>query len=72
MTTITIDAPLKWIAEYSEAVQNLADVSRGGKDYVRCSWMDISVRTDREKEARTKLVKQLGELAFAQLNIKKP
>ena len=71
MTTITINVPLNGVAQYSKAVQALADVSKGGKDYVNCSWMDISIRVDREKEARAKLVKQLGELAFAKLNIKK-
>ena len=72
MTKITIKVPLAGVAKYSEAVQDLADVGKGGKDYGNCSWRDIIVRDDREKEARAELIRQLGELVFAELDIKKP
>lgn len=71
MKTITINVPQAGVAKYLEVIQDLADVSKGGKDYVNCSWMDISVRADREKKVRAELIRQLGTLALAELNINK-
>jgi len=49
---------------YKQAKQNLKDVSKGGKDYINCSMMDICVRSDRAEMAKEELIKILGEESF--------
>ena len=48
------------LAKYNQAKQDLADVSKGGKNYACCSFMDISVRLERLQEAKSELIQELG------------
>lgn len=52
---------------YQQAKQGYADVSRGGKDYHCCQFMDISVRSDRLKVAKQALIQVLGEEQLASI-----
>ena len=61
---------MKEIDKYLEAKQNLIDVSPSGKDYAACSFMDISVRSDRLDAAKHKLITALGKQAFSELALK--
>lgn len=47
--------------KYQEAKQNYADVTRGGKNYHCCSFMDISIRSDRLDKAKERLIYVLGK-----------
>ena len=49
------------VEKYFNAVEDLKAVSKGGKDYAACSFMDISVRLDRLKVAETNAIKALGK-----------
>ena len=49
------------IEKYFNAIEDLKDVSKGGKDYAACSFMDISVRLDRLKVAETDVINALGK-----------
>ena len=53
--------------KYLGAKQDFADVCKGGKDFYACSFMDISIRSDRFDEAKNKLVKTLGNLVLERL-----
>ena len=48
------------LSNYNKCKQDLKDVSKGGKDYDNCSFMDISTRADRLKESEQKLIIALG------------
>lgn len=52
---------------YDKAEQNYANVTRGGKDYYACSFMDIQVRSDRLEVAKQDLIQALGEEALKKL-----
>jgi len=54
----------KAIKEYKRCYKNKKDVSRGGKDYASCSFMDICLATTKLGEARVNLVTCLGEIEF--------
>lgn len=53
---------IKEVESYLKAKEDLAHVSKGGAGYASCSFMDISVRIDREKEAKKKAIKAIGEI----------
>lgn len=56
---------IKQLVEYSEylqAKQDYKDVVKGGKDYACCSFMDISVRSDRLDSKKKKLINELGSI----------
>jgi hypothetical protein len=53
-----------YIDAYDNALQEYKDVSKGGKDYSRCSFMDICVRSDSLEQAKNELVVQFGLEAF--------
>jgi len=55
---------LEEFKKYKSAQQDLKDVSKGGKDWAACSFMDISVRIDRLEAAKVKLILALGEREF--------
>ena len=62
---------MKEVEYYYKAQQNLANVSKGGKDYASCSFMDISIRIDRLKEAKDKAIYALGEIELKRLEDEK-
>ena len=53
--------------KYLSAKHDFADVCKGGKDYSACSFMDISIRSDRFDEAKNELVKTLGKIVLENL-----
>lgn len=53
--------------KYLSAKQDFADVCKSGKDYSACSFMDISIRSDRYDESKNKLIKTLGNLVLERL-----
>ena len=55
------------IENYKQAKQDFADVCKGGKHYSSCSFMDISIRDDRLKEAKKHLIKELGKAGLKRL-----
>lgn len=64
---VDINEDLKEMQKYKKALQDLKDVSKGGKDYAACSFMDISVRIDRLKAAKKELTKALGKKVFKEI-----
>ena len=46
--------------KYLQAKQDLKNVSKGGKDYACCSFMDISVRSERLNIAKQNYINYLG------------
>ena len=55
--------------KYLIAKQNLADVKKGGKDHINCSFMDISIRTDKFNEAKNNFIKYLGKKQLKKLGV---
>ena len=55
------------VKKYFEAKQNLDDVSKGGKNYHSCSFMDISIRMDRLEEAKKKAIEALGSIKLKEI-----
>ena len=53
--------------KYLSAKQDFADVCKGGKDFYACSFMDISIRSDRYDESKNKLIKTLGKIVLENL-----
>jgi len=49
---------------YEIAKQELADVSKGGKDHSNCSFMDISIRVTRLENVKKEYIVALGEKEF--------
>ena len=58
----------KEYSEYIQAKKALKDVLKGGKDYHSCSIMDISVRDDRFKARKKKLIKYIGSLILDKID----
>ena len=61
---------LKSLPEYKKylgAKQDFADVCKGGKDFYACSFMGISIRSDRFDEAKNRLVKTIGKIILEKL-----
>ena len=54
-------------SKYIQAKQALNDVLKGGKDYHSCSFMDISVRDDRFKDRKNKLVTHIGKCILSKI-----
>lgn len=52
------------IDNYKQAEQDYKDVTKGGKDSYTCSFMDISIRSDRLDKAKQELIQILGEEQF--------
>lgn len=50
--------------DYLKAVEDLKRVSKGGKDYATCSFMDISIKLELKETAKKKAIIALGEIAF--------
>lgn len=55
------------LEKYKQAKQDFADVCKGGKDYSSCSFMDITIRDDRLKEAKKQFIKELGKAELKRL-----
>ena len=53
--------------KYKLAKQDFANVCKGGKDYAACSFMDISIRSDRFEEAKKQLIEELGKAELKRL-----
>jgi len=49
------------IKEYLKREEELAEVSKGGKYFYQCSFMDIAIRSDRFDHAKNELIKTIGE-----------
>ena len=67
---ITVQVAEQEFELYYTAKENLAHVTRGGKDYSNCSFTDISIRRDRLKTAKDELCNRLGKLLLKQLEEK--
>mgnify|MGYP000036987640 FL=1 len=57
--------------KYLKAKQDFDDVSKGGKDYANCSFMDIAVRDERLENRKKELIEMLGNLVFDELKKEK-
>ena len=57
--------------KYLKAKQDFDDVSKGGKDYANCSFMDIVVRDERLENRKKELIEMLGNLVFDDLKKEK-
>lgn len=64
---LTLEVREQEFERYHKAKQDLADVTRGGKDWSSCSFIDITIRRDRLNLERHKLKKELGEKVLQQL-----
>ena len=61
---------IKATSEYSKYIQakeDLKDVSKGGKHYPYCSFMDISIRDDRFEARKKDLIECIGTFVFNQI-----
>lgn len=58
---------MKELEKYKAALQDLKEVSKGGKYWANCSFKDISARADRAKAAKEKLIIALGTREFEKL-----
>ena len=54
-------------SSYIQAKQDLKDVSKGGKHYYECSFMDISVRMDRLEDRKKELITYIGNLILSKI-----
>jgi len=52
---------------YKNAEENYKNVSRGGKYYHNCSYMDVEVRSKRKELVEKVLIEALGKKVFVLL-----
>lgn len=55
------------VKNYLEKLQDFKDVCKGGKDFLDCSFMDITYRSDRMEEAKKKAIKALGKIELQKI-----
>ena len=55
------------VQDYLNKLQDFKDVCKGGKDYSACSFMDISVRSDRMEESKKKAIEMLGKIELEKI-----
>ena len=55
------------VEDYLNKLQDYKDVCKGGKDYYSCSFMDISVRSDRMEDAKKEAIFALGKIELEKI-----
>ena len=65
--TLSIVIKQSEFKDYHIAKQNLKDVSKGGKDYPSCSFIDITIARERFIKAKNLLGGDLGKKILQQL-----
>ena len=60
---------IKEVVAYFKATKDLDEVSKGGKYYASCSFIDVSIRMDRKEEARKNAIIALGTIALSSIAV---
>jgi hypothetical protein len=55
------------VQNYLDKLQDFKDVSKGGKYFYDCSFMDISIRSDRMEESKKKAIEALGKIELEKI-----
>ena len=55
------------VQDFLNKLQDFKDVCKDGKDYYACSFMDISIRSDRMEESKKKAIEALGKIELEKI-----
>ena len=58
---------MKALEEYYRTKESLKDVTKGGKHYSTCSFMNIAIRTEHFENVKKELIKALGKIELEKI-----